>query len=160
MNRQQRRAQERKQRQEDAQKAAQAARQYQKDTKQLGTFDAPKALHDPYYMEQVKKARAEERRNWSRNGITEEDLKQAREAGYKEGQLDTARYYMKMFYAAAGLAVRRLFGFGQTRIVRLLEEMHRVMSEEICTDDIIQRLEDETGLKVNLDDEVGGGINE
>ncbi len=154
MNRQQRRAQERQQRQQDAQKAAQAAKQYRQDIKQNGTYDAATALKSPYYLGQVTKARIEERKQWRKNGITEEDVNRAREEGYKQGQLDTARYYMKMFYAAAGLAVHRLFGFGQTRIFRLLVEMHRVMSEEICTDDIIQRLEDETGLNVNLDDEL------
>ncbi len=148
MNRQHRRAQERQQRQQDTQKAAQAARQYQKDIQQFGSYDAHTARDNPYYAAEINRVRQERQKRWSQNGITQQDVDEAREEGYNVGRLEVVRYYMENIYAAVGIAAHSKFGFGGVRIERLLRETHRVLSEEICTDDIIQRLRDETGVEV------------
>lgn len=152
MNRQQRRAQEHQQRQEEAQKAAQAARQYRQDIQQYGSYDVHTARDNPYYAAEVHRARQERQKRWSQNGITQQDVDKAREEGYNAGRLEVVRYYMENIYAAAGIAAHSQFGFGGVRIERLLREMHRVLSEEICTDDILQRLRDETGVDVKAVD--------
>lgn len=152
MNRQQRRAHEHQQRQQDAQKVAQAARQYQKDIQQFGSYDAHTARDNPYYAAEINRVRQERQKRWSQNGITQRDVDEAREEGYNAGRLEVVRYYMENIYAAAGIAAHSKFGFGAVRIERLLQEMHRVLTEEICTDDILHRLRDETGVDVKAVD--------
>lgn len=55
---------------------------------------------------------------------------------------------MRFFYSAAAIASHRLFGFGETRICRLLDDIQLIMTEEITTYDIIQRCKDETGVDI------------
>ena len=88
----------------------------------------------------------------ARNGITEEDLDKA----YRQGMADMQKKYVaerldymqKFFYSACAIAAHNLFGFGKTRGERLLEETERIMTEEITTEDIIQRCKRETGIDI------------
>lgn len=82
------------------------------------------------------------------NGITIRDLEQEFERGYKAAQADLTRYQMQMFYCAAGIAAHDTFRFGQKRISRLLNRIQTIMTEEICTGDITERMKRETGLDV------------
>lgn len=87
-----------------------------------------------------------------KNGITVKDL----EENYKKGKHDAlawaSEYYQPFFYSAIAIALHREFKFGETRMIRALETVQQIMTEEICTADIIERCRRETGLDI-----VGGG---
>jgi len=85
-----------------------------------------------------------------KNGITLKDLADE----YNRGKADATKEYVdkllpyqqKFFYCAAAMASHELFGFGETRILRLLDRVQEIMCEEISTGDIIQRCKAETGI--------------
>lgn len=87
-----------------------------------------------------------------KNGITVKDL----EENYKRGKHDAftwaSEYYQPYFYSAIAIALHRDLKFGETRMIRFLEAVQQIMTEEICTADIIERCRRETGLDI-----VGGG---
>lgn len=68
-----RRAQRNAQKEEQLAKQA-AARQFGKDVKRDGVFDARAAWQNPHYMREVIAMRKSERDGWDRNGITKADL--------------------------------------------------------------------------------------
>lgn len=86
----------------------------------------------------------------TKNGITGQDLDDAYVRGRKEATKEYADkllpYQQKFFYCAAALASHELFGFGETRIIRLLDRVQQIMCEEISTGDIIERCKAETGV--------------
>lgn len=87
-----------------------------------------------------------------KNGITVKDL----EENYNKGKHDALKwaseYYQPFFYSAIAIVLHRDLKFGETRMVRFLEAVQQIMTEEICTADIIERCRRETGLDI-----VGGG---
>lgn len=84
----------------------------------------------------------------SRNGITPKDLENEYRRGYDDARKDLTAFTMRMFYCAAALAARELHGFGEQRIIRLLNRIQQIMTEEICTADIAERLRRETGIDI------------
>lgn len=84
----------------------------------------------------------------SRNGITPKDLENEYKRGYDDASHDLTGFAMRMFYCAAALAAHELHGFGERRIIRLLDRIQQIMTEEICTADITQRLRRETGIDI------------
>ena len=68
--------------------------------------------------------------------------------GYENARADLTSFCMQFFYCGAAIAAHKLFGFGETRIERLLTEMQRVMTEEIDREDIRERCKRETGVDV------------
>lgn len=83
-----------------------------------------------------------------RNGITAKDLQREYDTGYKQARKELTSFAMMMFYCATAIAAHRLFGFGETRIARLLDDIQQIMTEEIGTEDIIERCRRETGIDV------------
>lgn len=84
----------------------------------------------------------------SRNGITPKDLENEYRRGYDDARKDLTSFTMRMFYCAIGLATHELYGHGETRIIRTLDRVQEIMTEEICTADIMQRLKQETGIDI------------
>lgn len=84
----------------------------------------------------------------SRNGITPKDLEQEYQRGYDAARKELTSFTMRMFYCACGLALHDLYGFGETRIIRTLDRVQEIMTEEICTADIADRLKRETGIEI------------
>lgn len=152
VNRAQRRKAERQQSSLDRAGMKQAAEQIRRDIDKHGIFDAKAALANPYYMQQVKARRVAQREQWVQNGITKADVDAAYKEGYAAARSDLVGHYQQFFYAAIAIALHRLYGFGETRIIRTLDDVQTIMSEEICSCDIIQRCRAETGLDI-LDDE-------
>lgn len=148
MGRTDRRAQERRQRQEDKKKATEAAWQLEQDVKQFGIFDAYKAVTNPCYLSQITKQRVAQQKQWEQNGITKADLKAEYNKGYAAARRDLAAFTAQMFYSAIAISLHRLLKFGETRICRILDDVQLIMTEEICTDDIIRRCREETGIKI------------
>lgn len=148
MGRAERRKQERRQRQEDKKKTVDAARQLERDIKRNGIFAAETAVSNPYYMSQITQKRLAQKRNMEKNGITEADLKAEYEKGYAAARSDLSIFYIRMFYSAIAISLHRLFKFGETRIERVLSDVKWIMTEEICTDDILARCHNETGIDI------------
>lgn len=148
MGRAERRKEERRQRQEDRKKTAEAARQLERDTKRNGIFNAETAVSNPYYMTQITQKRLEQRKAMEKNGITQADLKAEYDKGYAAARRDLAVFTMRMFYSAIAISLHRLFKFGETRILRVLDDVQWIMTEEICADDIIARCKSETGIDI------------
>lgn len=147
MNRADRRAQARADAKQKKAALKNAAVQYQRDMKH-GGVNAHTALSNPAYLAQHIAAEKKRREAWEKNGITKEDLKTEYERGRSDAQKDLTRFTMRFFYSAAAIASHRLFGFGETRICRLLDDIQLIMTEEITTCDIIQRCRDETGVDI------------
>jgi hypothetical protein len=147
MNRADRRAQARADAKQKKAALKDAAVQYQRDMKH-GGVNARTALSNPAYLAQHIAAEKKRREAWEKNGITKEDLKTEYERGRSDAQKDLTRFTMRFFYSAAAIASHRLFGFGETRICRLLDDIQLIMTEEITTCDIIQRCKDETGIDI------------
>jgi hypothetical protein len=160
LNRKQRREAEKLKKQLNRDALAQAARQFQKDIEQNGIFNAELANRDKAYMAQVVAARAKQREGWSKNGITADDLNEAYKRGYAAARSDLVDFMQVNFYASAGIALRELFKFGEERIIRVLNRMQLVMTEEITSDDLIERLKRETGVDIIAEEYVGGGLKE
>lgn len=87
-----RRAQRNAQKEEQLAKQA-AARQFEKDVKRDGVFDAKAAWQNPHYMREVIAMRKSERDGWNRNGITKADLDREYQRGYKAAQKEMAAFY-------------------------------------------------------------------
>ena len=83
-----------------------------------------------------------------RNGITTKDLEREYDTGYKQARRELTSFTMMMFYCATAIAAHRLFGFGEARITRLLDDIQRIMTEEIGTEDMIERCKRETGMDI------------
>lgn len=88
----------------------------------------------------------------AKNGITKKDLDDAYVQGQKVAREEYAKellpYQQTFFYSACAIAAHNLFGFGKERGERLLDEIERIMTEEICTEDILKRCKRETGIDV------------
>lgn len=114
----------------------------------MGIFDAKEAVRNPFYLRQVAKQRFDHRKQMEKNGITQEDLKAEYERGYASARRDLTVFYIHMFYSAIAISLHKLFGFGEKRIVRVLQDVQETMAWEICTDDIIERCREETGIDI------------
>lgn len=84
----------------------------------------------------------------SKNGITPKDLENEYQKGYDNARQDLTSFCFQFFYCAAAIASHNLYGFGESRIERLLSEMQRIMEEEISREDIRERCRRETGVDV------------
>lgn len=149
-----RRAQRNAQKEEQLAKQA-AARQFEKDVKRDGVFDAKAAWQNPHYMREVIAMRKSERDGWNRNGITKANLDREYQRGYKAAQKEMAAFYGKYFFASVAVALHRDFKFGKERIRRVLDAMYEIITWEITTCDILKRCLDETGIEIRFED-IGG----
>lgn len=102
----------------------------------------------PEYKRRQIAARSALVERLSQNGITPKDLENEYQKGYDNARHDLTSFCMQFFYCGAAIAAHNLFGFGETRIERLLTEMQRVMSEEIDREDIRERCKRETGVDI------------
>lgn len=153
MNRAERRAQEQAKARQNREALKAAGKQLEADIRRTGVFDGHRAQKDAAYMTQVALKRLEERKRWENKGITPEDLKAEYEKGYAAGQKDTIAFDGKFFIAACAIALHRLYGFGETRLARAIDEINQAITEEISLRDIIERMERETGLRMEDDDD-------
>ena len=146
MNRQLRRKLERESAKEREKELERAAKEFDKDVKKNGTFDARKVLGNEAYMQQFIQKRVKECEGYARNGITAEDLENKYKAGYAAARMDINEFVGNFYSAALAISLHRLYGFGANRIFRVLEDMTQVMLEEISVEEIAVRLKQETGL--------------
>lgn len=97
-------------------------------------------------------------RRLTQNGITPQDLQKEYERGYDDGRTQTSEFAMKMIYCGFALALRREFGFGAQRILRMLHSADQIILEELTTQDIIDRVSRELGITVRFQGEKGAEL--
>lgn len=144
MNRQQRRKAAR----DDRREMLRAKADFDRDVRRDGIFDAHRALSDTAYMSAVVERRKRQREAWDKNGITEDDLREQYQRGYAAATKELTEFVMNSFYSSAAIALKRIHGFGEDEILDVLDEMQRVMTEEITSYDLIARCKEETGLDI------------
>ena len=102
-------------------------------------------------------ARMETKARLLQNGITQKDLQDAYDRGWREATKanvvdEHLRYMQEFFYSACAVAAHDVYGFGKDRCERLLHRVAEIMNEEISTGDIIERCLRETGVDVNVEE--------
>ena len=122
---------------------------------QEGLVSEPRWKREDSYKRAVIAAQVKQRENMERNGITKADLEKEFKAGYNAATKEITRFSMQMFYCAGACALKRLFGFGEKRILRTLDLIQEIMEEEITTTDMMQRCKDETGIDI-IENEYNG----
>lgn len=93
-------------------------------------------------------AKMKEMERINQNGITTADLQANYDKGYKDARKDLTIFVTANFYAAVAIANKRLYGHGETRLIRTLDTVQQIMSEEITVHDIIERCKQETGIDI------------
>lgn len=120
------------------------------------------ALHVAKYIVNRNAAREKVKNQLSQHGITPEMFKRECEKEYKRGwdaaTEQIATFQMKMFYGGFALAMKREFKFGGKRIERALHTAEQIMLEELTTEEMIQKVLDETGLQLRFSGEKGEEI--
>ena len=86
------------------------------------------------------------------NGITPEDLEKEWHDGYNTGWAKASPGASKTCYAAFALALHELYGFGKNRLERVLNRADNLIIEYLTTEEIIDAVYKEAGLKLNFDD--------
>jgi len=66
----------------------------------------------------------------------------------RESTMAVTNYNIRTSVVAFALALHRCFGFGETRIVRVLDKMHELVFECLSFEELREALLDETGLDV------------
>lgn len=111
---------------------------------------------------QRRKAEREQMRNWvrmdrhnqvlslQRNGITEQDLNQAREDGYRDGYMYAAEGFLKKMYAAVGA---ELLDAGNTKeeVLTFIKGVDHRFSVMFDADEEINAVSEKLGLFLNID---------
>lgn len=71
------------------------------------------------------------------------------EKGRKEGFMQASHHTVKSTYAAILIAAHKLFGFGQERGIRLLNEVHSTILDTLTTQELADRAFDEIGVEID-----------
>lgn len=86
------------------------------------------------------------------NGITAQDLDDAREAGRQEGFKQAAEPIIKCCYAGIILALHDEFGFGENRCFRAIKAVDEKIIWALNHSELCDEVLDKTGLILDLDE--------
>ena len=89
-----------------------------------------------------------------RNGITPEDVQREYDKGRDEGFSAGVAATGKLTYAAIGIALHDLHGFGHKRILRVLQEVDRHVQMDFSSLDAAEELLEKTGIRLNWSDPI------
>lgn len=113
------------------------ARQQQKELAKVGNLSQDqKALH------------------LFRNGITEDDVKKAYRDGWEAAMQKQNGMTQALIFAGVCMALHEHFGFGETRCFRVLSSAYDHILEELDTNEAIEKVWQQIGLKLQLDDPI------
>lgn len=87
-----------------------------------------------------------------RNGITPEDVQREWQAGHDQGFSAGVTATGKLTYAAIGIALHDLHGFGHKRILRVLREVDRHVQNDFSSLEAAEELLEKTGIRLNWGD--------
>jgi len=85
-----------------------------------------------------------------RNGITIKDLEDNYNDGWEKGFAQGTTTTGSVVYAAIGIALHDLFGFGHKRILRTLQLVDKHVCEDISSIDTANELLEKTGIRLNF----------
>lgn len=96
---------------------------------------------------------AEKARNakLERNGITAEDLEREYKRGRTEVVGSASGFAMKMIYCGFALALKREFDVDSDRILTVINAADWIITEELTSEDIIDRVSRELGIEVRFE---------
>lgn len=89
-----------------------------------------------------------------RNGITPEDVQREYDKGRDEGFSAGVTATGKLTYAAIGIALHDLHGFGHKRILRVLQEVDKHVQLDFSSLDAAEELLEKTGIRLNWGDPI------
>ena len=69
--------------------------------------------------------------------------------GHQEGFHAAAHPVIRSTYAAILSAAHELFGFGQTRGIRLLNRINYILTDTLTSDELAQKVFDEIGVEID-----------
>lgn len=95
-----------------------------------------------------------------KNGIRPEDVDAARREGYEAGGRDARELDNELMCAALALTLNELHGFGQKRIVRVINRMAEIMMETFTSREIVDQVYDRLGLTLVNDPATGRMVEE
>ena len=81
------------------------------------------------------------------------------EKGYEKGQEDASRFNSYTMCAAMGLALNDLYGFGKTRVTRVLNLAGKYIFESFTSREIMEQVYERIGFEFT-DDPVSGNLVE
>lgn len=85
-----------------------------------------------------------------RNGITIKDLEDNYNDGWEKGFAQGTTTTGSVVYAAIGIALHDLFGFGHKRILRALQAVDKHVCEDISSIDTANELLEKTWIRLNF----------
>lgn len=97
-------------------------------------------------------AREQVRKIIEHNGITAQDLDDAREAGRQEGFKQAAEPIIKCCYAGIILALHDEFGFGENRCFRAIKAVDEKIIWALNHSELCDEVLEKTGLILDLDE--------
>lgn len=86
------------------------------------------------------------------NGITAQDLDDAREAGRQEGFKQAAEPIIKCCYAGIIIALHDEFGFGENRCYRAIKAVDEKIIWALNHSELCDEVLEKTGLRLDLDE--------
>lgn len=88
-------------------------------------------------------------RSVAKNGFTYNDLAKYFERGREEGFKQASHIMIHSYYSATVISAHKLFGFGQERLVRLLNEIEQQILLTMTDEELAKRAFMETGVEVD-----------
>lgn len=112
-----------------------------------------KARNDKKYLNGLLATPAEQRQaQLFRNGITLEDLKREREAGWMQGKEDVEQFCFHTIYAAILITMVEHHGWDGDKAADLLKEIDRQVVTCIEDQDIVDEAYRKTGIQLSWTD--------
>lgn len=94
-----------------------------------------------------------------KNGIRPEDVDEAYQRGYEEGNRRATEFSSYAMCAALGLALNDLYGFGKKRVVRTLNLASEYMINSFTSRELMEEVYKRIGMEF-VDDPVSGSLVE
>ena len=95
-------------------------------------------------------------RRIERNGITLSDLRKAEDDAYHKGVQEGIDSALRSAYAAICMALHELHGFGKQRCRDVLNLTDEKITMALTSEDIINEVWDEIGLKIQFREQIPG----
>lgn len=102
-------------------------------------------------MEQETQRRVERAMRLGKNGITEQDLREAYDRGRTDGIRESTKASW-IIYAGVCRALHRLHGFGAKRLIRVMELANEIMTSEFTSEEMVENAFRETKVRFQPED--------
>ena len=89
-----------------------------------------------------------------KNGITQQDIDEAYQQGFRKGYHDRAFQIIRAYYGATILTLHQEFKFGQERCIRALRGIETNLVNCLTEQELIEQAEKELDIKICLDEAI------